>query len=131
MQPFFTRFSKRISELAGRPFTFAVAFSAIVIWAICGPLFDFSAKWQLAVNTCTTITTFLMVFVLQNSQNRDGVALQAKIDELIRVSDAENCFIGIENLDEHEIKEVRRDCMQEGTQARDAENAVSSANGSA
>ncbi|OAP37902.1 iron permease [Sinorhizobium glycinis] len=131
MQPIFTRFSSRISDLAGKPITFVVAVSVIVTWAICGPIFGFSAKWQLAVNTFTTITTFLMVFVLQNSQNRDGIALQAKIDELIRVSDAENRFMGIEKLGEEELKEVRRDCIQEGTDAREAENGVAVAHGKA
>ncbi|MEY9560386.1 low affinity iron permease family protein [Sinorhizobium fredii] len=120
MEPIFTRFSNKISDLAGRPTTFTVALAAIAIWAILGPLFDFSARWQLVVNTCTTIMTFWMVFVLQNSQNRDRIALQAKIDELIRVSDAENRYIGIEC----ELKEVRRNCMQEGADAREAENGV-------
>ncbi|WOS62139.1 low affinity iron permease family protein [Sinorhizobium fredii] len=124
MEPIFTRFSNKISDLAGRPTTFTVALAAIAIWAILGPFFDFSARWQLVVNTCTTIMTFWMVFVLQNSQNRDRIALQAKIDELIRVSDAENRYIGIEKLDERELKEVRRNCMQEGADAREAENGV-------
>ncbi|ACP26496.1 hypothetical protein NGR_c27470 [Sinorhizobium fredii NGR234] len=124
MEPIFTRFTNKISDLAGRPPAFAVAFAAIVVWAILGPLFDFSARWQLVVNTGTTIMTFWMVFVLQNSQNRDRIAVQAKIDELIRVSDAENRYIGIEKLDERQLKEVRRTCMQEGTDAREAENGV-------
>ncbi|PDT80276.1 low affinity iron permease family protein [Sinorhizobium sp. BJ1] len=131
MQSIFTRFSNQISSFAGRPITFAVSFSAIDIWAVCGALIDFPAKWQLAVNTCTTITTFLMVFVLPNSQNRDDIALQAKIDELIRVSDAENRFMGIEKLDGLELKEVRRDCMSEGTEAREAANGVTAAAGKA
>ncbi|NRP70734.1 hypothetical protein ILFOPFJJ_01615 [Ensifer psoraleae] len=89
--------------------TFTLAFLAIVAWGLCGPLFDFSQNWQLAVNTSTTITTFLMVFVLQNSQNRDGQALQAKLDELILTSGAENRFIGIDQLDGKELKKVRAD----------------------
>ncbi|MDK1388668.1 low affinity iron permease family protein [Sinorhizobium sp. 8-89] len=98
-----------MSDLAGRPVTFTLAFLAIAAWGLCRPLFDFSQNWQLAVNTSTTITTFLMVFVLQNSQNRDGQALQAKLDELILTSSAENRFIGIDQLDGKELKKVRAD----------------------
>ena len=83
-----------------------VAVGMVVVWAISGPFFGFSETWQLVINTSTTIVTFLMVFVLQNSQNRDGKALQAKIDELILTSKAQNKFVGIEKLDEDEIREV-------------------------
>ncbi|MBP1887430.1 low affinity iron permease family protein [Sinorhizobium mexicanum] len=109
MEPIFTRFANKMSDLAGRPATFAIAFLSIVIWGLCGPVFDFSQNWQLAVNTTTTITTFLMVFILQNSQNRDGQALQAKLDELIRTSSAENRFMGIEELDGKELRKARDD----------------------
>ena len=91
---------------SGRPATFALAVGMVVVWAISGPFFGFSETWQLVINTSTTIVTFLMVFVLQNSQNRDGKALQAKIDELILTSKAQNKFVGIEKLDEDEIREV-------------------------
>lgn len=101
-------FSHGVSKLAGRPITFVLAFSGILLWALTGPLFGFSETWQLVVNTATTIITFLMVFILQNSQNRDGEALQAKLDELILTSSrAENRFIGAERLDEEEFKRLR------------------------
>ena len=102
----FSQFASTISELSGRPATFALAVGMVVVWAISGPFFGFSETWQLVINTSTTIVTFLMVFVLQNSQNRDGKALQAKIDELILTSKAQNKFVGIEKLDEDEIREV-------------------------
>ena len=102
----FSRFASTMSELSGRPVTFALAVGLVFLWAITGPIFGFSETWQLVINTATTIVTFLMVFVLQNSQNRDGRALQAKIDELILTSKAQNKFVGIEKLDEDEIREV-------------------------
>lgn len=102
----FSQFASTISELSGRPTTFALAVGMVVVWAISGPFFGFSETWQLVINTSTTIVTFLMVFVLQNSQNRDGKALQAKIDELILTSKAQNKFVGIEKLDEDQIREV-------------------------
>jgi low affinity Fe/Cu permease len=102
----FSRFASAISELSGRPVTFALAVGLVLVWAISGPLFGFSETWQLIINTATTIVTFLMVFVLQNSQNRDGKALQAKLDELILTSAAKNKFIGIEKLDEEALQEV-------------------------
>lgn len=102
----FSKFASAISDLSGRPATFAIAVALVVIWGLSGPLFAFSETWQLVINTSTTIITFLMVFVLQNSQNRDGKALQAKIDELILTSAAQNKFVGIEKLDEEEIRQV-------------------------
>lgn len=102
----FSRFASTISELSGRPATFALAVTLVVVWAISGPFFNYSETWQLVINTSTTIITFLMVFVLQNSQNRDGKALQAKLDELILTSKAQNGFVGIEKLDEEDIREV-------------------------
>ena len=106
-QDLFSRFSHSIARLAGRPATFAAACALIVLWAISGPVFGFSETWQLVVNTATTIITFLMVFVLQNSQNRDGEALQAKLDELIlAIREADNDFIGAEKLSDQELKEL-------------------------
>lgn len=100
----FCRFSNLVAEASGKPATFVLAFAAILVWAITGPIFGFSETWQLVVNTGTTIITFLMVFILQNSQNRDSKALQAKLDELILTNAAaENRFIGIEKLNEEEI----------------------------
>ncbi len=102
----FSRFSTAVAEYAGRPITFVIAVAAIALWGISGPFFGFSETWQLIINTGTTIVTFLMVFILQNSQIRDGTALQAKLDELILTGEAENQFIGIERLDERELKRL-------------------------
>lgn len=102
----FSRFASALSEWSGRPMTFALALGTILLWAVAGPFFGFSGTWQLVINTLTTIVTFLMVFTLQNSQNRDGKALQAKIDELIRSSKARNEFVGIEKLDEEVLQEI-------------------------
>lgn len=99
----FEIFSSGVAEWTGKPIAFVVAFAVIVVWAISGPVFDYSETWQLVINTATTIVTFLMVFVLQNSQNRDVRALQAKLDELILTSQAENSFVGIEKLEEQEL----------------------------
>lgn len=102
----FSRFSGAVAQLTGKPATFVIAVAGILLWAVTGPLFGFSETWQLVVNTGTTIITFLMVFVLQNSQNRDGKAVQAKLDELILTSEAENRFMGIEHLDEKELRRL-------------------------
>jgi len=110
----FTRFANRVARLAGRPSTFVTCCAVIVAWAACGPFFGFSDTWQLIINTSTTIITFLMVFVIQNTQNRDGVALQAKLDELIRASAAQNTFIGIEHLTDEELNEIIVACEARG-----------------
>lgn len=108
MDRFFTRIATAVSAAVGQPWAFILASLAIIIWGFSGPLFGFSDTWQLVVNTSTTIVTFLMVFVIQNSQNRDAAAMQAKLDELIRaVGKARNQFIGIEHLTEHELEEIR------------------------
>lgn len=104
----FSMFANSIADWSGRPVTFVAAVFLILVWAISGPFFAFSETWQLVVNTATTIITFLMVFVLQNSQNRDGKALQAKLDELILSSQAANKFVGIEKLDEDELREMSK-----------------------
>jgi low affinity Fe/Cu permease len=107
MEHAFTRFANSVAHAAGRPLTFVLCCAVIVAWAASGPLFGFSDTWQLVVNTSTTIVTFLMVFLIQNTQNRDGAAIQAKLDELLRaVSDARNDFIGIEHLTEEELHEI-------------------------
>ena len=109
MNAAFSKFSSLVSDAMGKPIAFVLALAVVVLWAVSGPFFGFSEVWQLVINTGTTIVTFLMIFVLQNSQNRDGKALQAKLDELILTSKgAENRFIGIEKLDEQELRELKR-----------------------
>ncbi|EJC71182.1 putative small integral membrane protein [Rhizobium leguminosarum bv. viciae WSM1455] len=105
---FFSHFAATVAELSGRPFTFVAALALVLAWAVSGPFFGYSETWQLVINTTTTIITFLMVFVLQNSQNRDGKALQAKLDELILTSQAANKFVGIEKLEEGELREMSK-----------------------
>jgi low affinity Fe/Cu permease len=108
MEHIFTRISTRIAFLAGQPLAFVLAWSTILLWIFTGPLFGWSDTWQLVINTGTTIVTFLMVFLIQNSQNRDAAALQAKLDELIRaMGNARNEFIGIEHLTDSEIEAIR------------------------
>jgi low affinity Fe/Cu permease len=94
----------------GRAWVFAVAIGVVIVWAISGPLFGFSDTWQLVINTGTTIVTFLMVFLIQNAQNRDGAAIQVKLNELIRVSQAQNSFVGVEHLTEEELDDIRARC---------------------
>jgi low affinity Fe/Cu permease len=106
----FADIATAFAQQAGRPITFVLAVLTIIIWAVTGPLFHYSDTWQLVINTGTTVVTFVMVFIIQNSQNRDGAAIQAKLDELIRVSAAKNTLIGIENLTEEEIAEIRQSC---------------------
>ena len=110
MEKLFTHIANAVAHAAGKPVTFILCCAVILAWALSGPLFGFSDTWQLIINTSTTIITFLMVFLIQNTQNRDGAALQAKLDELIRVGEAENRFIGIEHLSESEVEEFRRLC---------------------
>jgi low affinity Fe/Cu permease len=104
----FTRFAKRTSTLTGRPVTFIIAVFVILGWAITGPLFHYSDTWQLVINTSTTIITFLMVFLIQNTQNRDTEALQIKLDELIRAIDtASNTLLDLEEMDDKELDRIR------------------------
>ena len=108
MHRFFTLCATKISTAAGQPLTFIIALAIIIIWGVTGPMFHYSDTWQLIINTGTTIVTFLMVFLIQNSQNRDAAAMQAKLDELLRAVDkAREQFIGIEHLTDQQIELVR------------------------
>src|SRR6185312_2304913 len=112
MERTFNQMAEAVSRATGRPWAFAICVASVVIWAVSGPVFHFSETWQLVINTGTTIVTFLMVFLIQNTQNRDGAAIQAKLDELIRSGDGKNTFIGIEHLTEAEVEEFRELCAQ-------------------
>lgn len=118
MSELFSRFAHIVSHLAGRPMTFALAVLLIVAWAVSGPIFAFSETWQLVINTATTIITFLMVFVLQNTQNRDGEAVQAKLDELIfALNGADNRFVQSEKLSDSELHELRARLVEQAEAA--------------
>jgi low affinity Fe/Cu permease len=104
----FTRLAKWISQMSGHPGTFGLALAVILVWAVTGPVFHFSDTWQLVINTGTTIVTFLMVFLIQNTQNRDGVAMQIKLDELIRtVEGAHNTVVSLEDMSDEELERMK------------------------
>jgi low affinity Fe/Cu permease len=103
----FSAFATWVAHAAGRPAAFVAAVVLVVAWACLGPVFDYSEAWQLVINTGTTIITFIMVFVLQASQNRDGAAIQAKLDELIAASAGRDALIGAESLTEDELDAIR------------------------
>jgi len=107
MSKLFTRFAGWCAWAFGHPLAFILACLATVIWAVSGPIFNYSDTWQLVINTGTTVATFLMIFVLQHSQNRDSTAIQAKLDELIRSSQASNKLIRAERLTEKEVEDLR------------------------
>ena len=114
MDRLFTRIASFVAGLAGQPIAFIAALAFILLWGVTGPLFHYSDTWQLVVNTATTIVTFLMVFLIQNSQNRDSAAMQAKLDELMRaVEGARTHFIGIEHQTDKEIEKIREDLEKE------------------
>jgi low affinity Fe/Cu permease len=107
---FFTRFARHAATASGRPITFVLAVAVIITWAVTGPLFGFSDTWQLVINTGTTIITFLMVFLIQNTQNRDTEALQIKLDEIIRATrGARNVMLNLEEMDEKELNQIRKE----------------------
>ena len=115
----FDRFSKSTAHSAGHPLAFVAAVALIVLWLVTGPLFGFSDTWQLAINTATTIVTFLMVFVIQNTQNRDGAAIQIKLDELIRAAQgAHNGLLDLEELSDGELQAFRKKYLELADEAR-------------
>jgi len=120
----FGKIASATSQAAGRAATFLAAVAIVLVWAITGPLFHYSDTWQLVINTGTTIVTFLMVFLIQNSQNRDGAAIQVKLDELIRVSAVHNSFVGIEHLTDKELAEIRDTCEARAKAAGAGRDAV-------
>src|SRR5512140_868500 len=118
-QPAFMRFARWTSHVAGQPNTFGLAVLIIFIWAMTGPIFHFSDTWQLVINTGTTIVTFLMVFLIQNTQNREAEATQLKLDELIRaISGAKNTLLDLEEMDEAELESVRESYQKLASAAR-------------
>jgi low affinity Fe/Cu permease len=121
MQKLFSNIASRTALWLGQPGAFIGATLACVVWAVSGPMFNYSDTWQLVINTATTVLTFLAVFLIQNSQNRDGAAIQAKLDELLRaVTKARTQFIGIEHLTEGQIELVRRALEKQAAVAQKA-----------
>jgi low affinity Fe/Cu permease len=123
----FSRFAKWTARATGRPATFTLAVLVIVVWAVTGPLFGFSDTWQLVINTGTTIVTFLMVFLIQSTQNRDSEAMQVKLDEIIRaIGNAKNEVLDLEELEEEDLDEIRQtytDMAQKAREGRSKERA--------
>jgi low affinity Fe/Cu permease len=116
----FTRFAKWTARATGRPITFSIALAVIVAWALSGPLFGFSDTWQLIINTGTTVITFLMVFLIQSTQNRDSEAIQVKLDELIRLSKGgHNALLDLEELEEAELDRIRASYCRLAEDARE------------
>jgi low affinity Fe/Cu permease len=116
---FFDQFSKKVTKATGKPAAFLLAMLAILIWAITGPIFNFSDTWQLVINTGTTIITFLMVFIIQQSQNKDTLALQLKLNELIAVNkDASNRLIDVEDITEPELEILKKFYMRLAVMAK-------------
>jgi low affinity Fe/Cu permease len=115
----FSQLARTAARIAGHPIAFLVAVCVILAWAITGPLFGFNDTWQLVINTATTIVTFLMVFLIQNSQNRDTVAMQLKLDELVRsIKAARNTVLNLEELEEHELERLLKKYQKIGSDAR-------------
>jgi low affinity Fe/Cu permease len=106
----FAQIASEVSRWTGRPLAFLACCLIVIVWALTGPVFHYSDTWQLIINTGTTIVTFLMVFLIQNTQNRDNAALQAKLDELIRATRAKNEFIGIEHLSDEQLEHILEQC---------------------
>ena len=116
----FDKLAQAVAHGAGKPITFAGATGLIILWAVCGPVFGFSDTWQLVVNTGTTIVTFLMVFLIQNTQNRDTDALQVKVDELIRVTEgARLALLNLEEIKADELERIKAGFMDLGRKHKD------------
>ena len=120
MDKLFAKFATATARITGSPGAFIVCVLVVLAWAVTGPIFKFSQTWQLVINTGTTIVTFLMVFLIQNTQNRDGEAVQTKLDELILTSAAENDFVGIERLSDQELHVFHERCIETAKTATDA-----------
>jgi low affinity Fe/Cu permease len=117
----FTRFAKSVARLAGRPPAFGLAALIIVVWLTTGPIFHYGDSWQLVINTGTTIITFLMVFLIQNTQNRDSEAVQVKLDELLRVTaGAHNALLDLEELEDRQLDKIRLTYTELARKARAA-----------
>ncbi len=112
MDKLFARFANATAKATGSPIAFLLCVASVLVWAGTGPVFHYSETWQLVINTGTTIVTFLMVFLIQNTQNRDGAAIQTKLDELIRSSDAGDEFMGIEKLTDKELDLLHAKCAR-------------------
>jgi len=124
----FVHFAQWVSHVTGRPIAFLLAFASIVVWGLTGPLFGYSDTWQLVINTATTIITFLMVFVIQNTQNRDTAAMHIKIDELIRVTQkARNVLLDLEEVDDATLEKLRQDYGQLARKAKSRTSTPASA----
>jgi low affinity Fe/Cu permease len=121
---YFGELANKTSLAAGRASAFIVAAGIVIVWAVSGPIFGFSDTWQLVINTGTTIVTFLMVFLIQNSQNRDSAAIQVKLDELIRVGAARNSMVGIEHLTDDELEDLRGKCEARARAEKAADRTV-------
>jgi len=124
MDRIFTRIATKSATILGQPLAFIISTLLIVVWGISGPFLDYSDTWQLIVNTATTVLTFLAVFLIQNSQNRDGAAMQAKLDEILRALDkARSEFVGIEHLTDTQICEIR-DALEREIQGKEGKEAT-------
>jgi low affinity Fe/Cu permease len=115
----FRRFAAGASTAAGKPVTFLAAVLLVLVWAATGPMFHYGDTWQLVINTSTTIITFLIVFLIQNTQNRDGAAVQIKLDELIRSSRAHNALLNLEELDDKTLKRIQQHYCKLAEKSRD------------
>ena len=123
----FENLARAVTRFTGSTPAFTIAVGIILLWAVTGPIFHYSDTWQLVINTGTTIVTFLMVFLIQNSQNRDSAAIQVKLDELVRVSAVHNSFVGIEHLTDDELDEIRSKCEVRAKAEKAGEQTVESA----